>query len=526
MKKKTITAKFNSILNPIVSKQKDKIMSLASIENIKEYIPDIDTEKSFDLVPIAFNACVANMVNKNDDVIDSKTAIAIYDSFVHKPINIEHDRKRVIGCILTAGFSEFKTDKPLTREEVEGMEEPFNITLGGVVWKAVNNNVTDLIEEASNPESDNYLSISASWELAFSEYNILKIVGEGKTIGDGKIITDESEIEELDEKLTANGGVGIIDENVRLYRVIVNDVLGIGIGLTETPAAEVKGILAKTGKKKKAEANNKQIVTDEETLNKTMENVLIKFLASCSEPNFDTTTATTSNKIIINSIENSSQNKKDDVKSNSVAMKIKKLSDITDENLKLVEASAVTEFIKDQIQEAGEKYVSEKEKIENEAKDLKEQHSKAQETIEENTKKISDLEKELSEMKASEVKRKEQEDFNFRMSALDNDYELDDDDRKVIASQIKGLDEEGFKKYEEGFSTLMKSKNKEAIAAAKNKEAKGSDDSSSQDDENAVSNALKNSTKEKTTIPNAQSQQQSTTEKFASAFSLENVVIK
>ena len=88
----------------------------------------MDVEKNVDLLPVAFNAFVANRVNKNGDVVDTDTAIAMYENFINKPINIEHNRKSVVGTILTAGFSRFGSDEPATKEELEGTKEPFNVT--------------------------------------------------------------------------------------------------------------------------------------------------------------------------------------------------------------------------------------------------------------------------------------------------------------------------------------------------------------------------------------------------------------
>ena len=105
---------FSSTIKPLVSEEKDKYLAMASLMQVGELVPEIDTEKEIDLLPIAFNAAVVNRVNKNGDVIDTKTAMAAYKSFINKPINIEHNRQRVVGTILTASFSEFGSDAPLT----------------------------------------------------------------------------------------------------------------------------------------------------------------------------------------------------------------------------------------------------------------------------------------------------------------------------------------------------------------------------------------------------------------------------
>ena len=110
---------FSSQIKPIVSSDKDKYLSESSLKEIGKFIPEINTEREIDLLPVAFNACVVNRVNKNGDVIDTSTAVDVYKSFVNKQINIEHNRERVVGCILNAGFSEFGTDEPLTEEAIK-----------------------------------------------------------------------------------------------------------------------------------------------------------------------------------------------------------------------------------------------------------------------------------------------------------------------------------------------------------------------------------------------------------------------
>ena len=169
------TTIFSSTVKPLVSEEKDQYLAMASLVDIGDFIPNINTDENIDLLPIAFNACVVNRVNLNGDVIDAGTALASYKNFINKPINLEHQRERVVGCILTAGFSEFGTDKPLTEEEVMGSNKPFNVALGGVIWKVVNNDLADLIEESGDPSDENFMKISASWELGFSDFQIVKL---------------------------------------------------------------------------------------------------------------------------------------------------------------------------------------------------------------------------------------------------------------------------------------------------------------------------------------------------------------
>ena len=190
MKEFKYKTSFSSIVKPLVSEEKDKYLAMASLVDIGDFIPEIDTASNVDLLPVAFNAFVANRVNKNGDVIDTGTALEIYKNFINKPINIEHNRSRVIGTILTAGFSEFGTDKPLTEDQVKDIKRPFNVTLGGVIWKVVNTDLAELIENSSDPEDENYNKISASWELGFSEYKLAVLIGNNKNLEDAQIIED------------------------------------------------------------------------------------------------------------------------------------------------------------------------------------------------------------------------------------------------------------------------------------------------------------------------------------------------
>ena len=113
------TTIFSSEIKPLVSEDKDKYLAMASLVEVGDFIPEVDTSKNVDLLPVAFNACVINRVNKNGDVVDTDTAMAMYKDFINKPMNIEHNRDKVVGVILTAGFSEFGTDNKLTEEQAK-----------------------------------------------------------------------------------------------------------------------------------------------------------------------------------------------------------------------------------------------------------------------------------------------------------------------------------------------------------------------------------------------------------------------
>ena len=431
MKQFKFTTIFSSEVKPLVSEEKDAYLALAALSNIGDLVPEVDTEKNVDLLPVAFNAFVANRVNKNHDVINTEAALSIANHFINKPINIEHNRDKVIGTVLTAGFSEFGTDRPLSEEDIKGMKGPFNVTLGGVIWKSVNQDVANLIEDSSDPTSENYLKVSASWELGFSEYELVTMSSDDKNIENGEYITDQKLVAELQNNLKSFGGDGLTEDGKFLYRHVIGNIVPLGIGLTETPAAEVKGIVTK-----KAEAN---IVEEGE--------VPVE-----SQP------------------ESISQEKEINVKNKYISkdkiMKINSINDITDDNLKEVSASAISDFIQKELESASEQFSAEKQEVESALKEAEEKHETLSKDHDELKTNMEAIQTELETLQAEKLEKERQEAFNNRMSAMDEEYDLSDEDREVIASDIKDLNEEDFEAYSKKMAVLLSAKNRKALAAA------------------------------------------------------------
>ena len=406
---------FSSVLKPLVSEEKDKYLALASLAEVGGFIPNVDTEKNVDLLPVAFNAAVVNRVNRNGDVIDGLTALASYKDFINKPINFEHNRERIVGVILTAGFSEFGSDIPLTEDQAKDLKGPYNITLGGVIWKIANPNLATMIEDSSDSTSVNYQKISASWELGFNEYNLIVIEGESKNIEDGSEISDASEIETLKANLKTFGGSGKIDKSKSVYRKVIGNVVPLGIGLTETPAADVKGVATIKIEEKQQ--------PDEENISK-IENLDVNTL-----------------------IDNK-------------AMKITSLKDINDENLKQATASQISDLIEQELKTASEKFAVEKASVESQLKSTKESLDTLvanQDTLQ---KEISALKEALSAAEAEKQKILASEKFNERMSAFDAEYDLDAETRQILATEIAEMEDSAFAAFKDKMAVFMKSKKK------------------------------------------------------------------
>ena len=129
--------------------EEEQFISSASLESLKSMAPEgIDFEKNIDLVGVAFNAAVANKFNKNGDGIDTATAVAIKDYFIHKPTNIEHQKQKVVGHIVGASLSSYGDNQMITPEEAMQKDGPFNIALSAVIYKTVNKDFAELVEKS------------------------------------------------------------------------------------------------------------------------------------------------------------------------------------------------------------------------------------------------------------------------------------------------------------------------------------------------------------------------------------------
>lgn len=471
------TTTFSSVLKPLVSEEKDKYLALASLMQVGNFIPNVNTEKNVDLLPIAFNAAVVNRVNKNGDVIDTETAIASYKDFINKPINIEHNREKIVGVILTAGFSEFGSDASLSEDQVKDLKGPFNITLGGVIWKIANPHLADKIEESSDATSDKYLSVSASWELGFNDYNVVMIDGESKNIEDGSLISDASQIENIKNNLRAFGGSGKVDKTKSIYRKVIGNVVPLGIGLTETPAADVKGVAT---------------LKSEASVEITQEN--------------------------ISKIDNLNVNTDNDNK----VMKIQSIKDITDENLKQATASQISDLIEQELRLASEKYAAEKATVEQSLKAANEKHdalAAAQDTLQ---KEIAALRASLEAVEAEKQAILANEKFNERMNAFDAEYDLDSETRQVLASDIAGLDDDSFAAYKNKMAVFMKNKKK----GEKKEAAEGPKEAASASASEVIDQVAANGEKKTAVIPaTSTASEDSLFNKYKQAFDYDGFVV-
>ena len=439
MKKYKYSTKFNFEVSA-ASLDEYQNVSEASLKSLRDLIPDdVDLERNIDITAVAFNAAVVNKFNKNGDGIDSKSAIEIKDLFIHKPCNIEHQKDNVVGHIISAGFSEYKSDNQFIDPDPKS-SEPFNICLGAIVYKTVQPEFAEQIIDAVDEASEGYQSVSASWEIGFNEYAV--VVGSGP-FDQRKVIRDKDEIESLSSNLKSFGGKGVTEDGEEINRLIEGEIFPLGIGFTNNPAADVKGVIMKEEDEEIENVDNSSVTKktdDQEKSSHLNDSAVIQ-----EEQNFFSKTM--EKQELLKDIEQ--------LLSEKAAAK-----DFSDEAI-----ANITKVFHDAIREKSEDYVEQIEKAKAEQAEAQTQKDELAKTLSELQNKLEETEQKLESLEVEKTDRESQARFDARMSLIEESYTLEDEDRKIIAAELSDIDdsEEAFASYQEKLSVVFKSKSNEYI---------------------------------------------------------------
>ena len=419
-------------------------VSEASLESLKTLIPDdVELDKNIDLLAVAFNAAVVNKFNKNGDGIDTETALAIKDYFIHKPTNIEHQKNKVVGHIISSSFSKYGTNEIIEASELKDESGPFNIALGALVYKIVNPTFANMIEQSQ--EDGEYKDvISASWEIGFNDYVIA--VG-SDSLNEAEIISDEKQIEEFNQYLKAYDGEGKMEDGTPVFRLVIGDIYPLGIGFTTNPAADVKGVIMETDKQqddKKNSASAERI----HIRNKSFYNKSEKKISLLKENSVtNTNEITMDNQDLLKQIEGM-------------------LSEKIGDSQQFEEAVAsVSKVMMDAIREKDSEWKSEKEQKEKALAEATERQEALSTEMEELKEKLAASEKQWNELAEEKSLREAKDLFNSRMASVTEAFDLNEEDLKIVASEVSELNaqEEIFASYEEKLKVMWQHKTKAYI---------------------------------------------------------------
>lgn len=253
------TTRFITTAHRYTPSKEEQHEALASLDQLKTLLPqDIDPQQDIDLTYFVGNLAVPQLVNQNDDGITLESGLDIAKRFERRQVNIEHNRKQIVGYILKAGFSEFGSNRLLTEDEVRAADKPFNIAIVAAIWKVANRDLADFIQEMGAPASPDQDALSLSFEVGFNSYDIavlpvgvadlsqaIKVIPgpQKETYDDEKSAQSAiDEFEKWDKLLRVNKGKGTLKGGERVVRILSGALVALGAGVVTVPAAQVKGI--------------------------------------------------------------------------------------------------------------------------------------------------------------------------------------------------------------------------------------------------------------------------------------------
>ena len=512
----------------------------AGIDSLKPFLdPSVDLEKNYDMIGVAFNAFVVNRANKNGQVISTDVALSSVENFKFKPMNIEHKRKNVAGLITSYGFSEYGTDKPLTLEEVKNKKDAFNVVLSGFVWRVVDDEFASKLEASSDPSSQSYLSISTSWEMGFKDFNVAK---GSQNLSEAIIFSSEEEISQLKDKLSHFGGKGLDEDGQPLYINLVGEVLPLGIGFTTNPAADVKGVKVFGSDDLEMLITNDKEVDDDST-EVDASNVKLTESSQLSESPVETNINIISNKLDSEQIAASENFEQEKNEKENNKMLIKSIQDLNDDSLKQICATDIRALFEEEIKKASEKFAEEQSDKDRVIAETEKTKVELENQLEELKQVGEQLKAELEKIKIEAQARELEETFQNRMTTLDEEFELDDEERQVIGEQIKNLDTDSFEKWYKAFNVFAKSKNKKMMVDKKAADQKMKEEkegcASSEKNESAEVIASEQEKKEheaalvlekveaeEVAIPNGAVAEDTLRQRFAKAFNSDTIKIE
>lgn len=514
-------------ITPLIQEDTDKYLSLASKSKLKDFLPsNIDLDKKIDFLGFSGEFCTVNRLNSNADAIMTKEALEVCKLLPISFLDVEHSRKSIIGVITNAYYNSFENNgERLSEEDIKDSNKPFNISVAGIIWKLINPDLAEYIEASGDPSSENFGKIFLSWELLFDKYNLIKIDANKYNLEDGELITDQAEVEKLSKYLKSEGGTGYSEDGKKIGRIPIDEIIPAGAGITENPAGSVRAISffgsnlqiqEKDSKSNKQENKSEQ----EETVASIDENL--------------------KNKEILSNDEKNRVNTEDNIEIK--IMKLNSIKDITDENIKECKASDIGSLLETEIKNISDKWETEKQAKEQAIAQANKDIADIKASYEESQKQYTELKANFDKMVQEQEEKAKAEAFSNRMNVLDDKFDLTDEEKQLLAADIKSIDkDEDFDKFLAKTEILLAAKkkgNKKACDESKKeemKEAKASAETATSTDaaattttdksvetSNAVQTAIENGTKSNETVANTTDAAPSLVDRYKANFGLEN----
>jgi len=380
-------------------------------------------------------------------------------------------------------------------------KEPFNMSFVGVLWRVVQPMITNYIAKQGDSTDSDVLSMS--WEVAFNRFEIAVLPDGATSLSQALsvIAPDNSAFGAYEKMLRSNGGDGKDLAGHKLCRVIGADSTLLGFGIVAKPAAAVKGILPIKNAEDVAATASPSEPPVASILSELPESqraifqgqndgfVLCDIAMQSGEihsqipvhngryiPRGIDVTQIVSVAICKKSEEKIITSTNASVTTHTAnTMKIESIPQLEAALGKFESAAAVIDFVK-AIQDGSTEYVTKLEAQENLVKNAEAARIENEKRAKELETSLAQVQKQLVEVRAAAEAAEAQQKHSERMAAFDAEFDLDDDDRKFLGSDIKDLDDASFAAYKAKCDKLMAAKKKGKPPAFLKKDDKDADD--------------------------------------------------
>jgi hypothetical protein len=205
--------------------------------------------------------------------------------------------------------------------------------------------------------------------------------------------------------------------------------------------------------------------------------------------------------------------------------------------------ASVSKLVNDVIIEKSAEWKSQVEEAKLQKEDLEASQTELAEKYDAINEELKSTKEQLESIQGENAARDASNAFDSRMEALSNEFDLQPEDLELIASEVKSLsvEEDAFLNYKEKFTKIWAHKNKDLIKsqadefeakieAEVQKRLSSQEEPVQQEPEEVVEAALENAEEQEENIPNNNAEstesEESLSDKFARAFSKENISIK
>lgn len=465
------TATFQTLASVVTAPtDSDRLLAKASLQPLRALLPaGIDVEAGEDVLYFAAPGALIGVANKNDDLVGPETAIAIHRSAIHKYVNVEHQRDTMVGCIVSAGLSHADTNQPLSDTEAAALGEPFNMSVAGVIWKTAIPQLSRYLVKVGDTQDNTALSLS--WELAFSAFAVA--YGSRDLRKATIVMPGDPQFDILSKALRAKGGTGRGPAGQDLYRVILGDAIVLGYGIVEAPAGNVKGILPITESALPEPARPAVVDTLASLVETPAATLAPAAIEEPAPPAAEASAAPDQPASISPQVEESFITLPETrvTTNNAISMKIESLAHLKTvwpdlQKQDAAVALASVEAFVDAFQKANDKFVSELTAQKDISTNLESTKAAAETRAKELEASLAQVQKQLDEVKSAQAAAAANASFQDRMKALDEAFDLDNEDRELLAAEVRLLaDDAAFAAFKKKQEKLMCGKKKGAKAA-------------------------------------------------------------